>query len=542
MSQFSEYLNVLLLSLENTLEQNLYFLHKALQETQYQLIVEFQGNAINRNYDTIISYLLIFYNYINYIKRNDPMFEATITLPKILNYESKLHSIEYDVIFVGEFLNVQEYQKQVIIKFNHEDSEVLQEISRYLKEDVLEQVDTVKGKKQGKYQDISIQSLRRVILGGTFDHLHNGHKIMLSAALLLAIPSDTDIVLGLTGTELLKNKKNKELLQSFEYRRHRIIQFQQLFAPQTKFYIFELMEPMGPLRDKEFDGVVISHETLQSSFGINKFRKENGLSELPLYIVDIISQNKSQCGNDFSEKASSTTVRNYLLEKNSLTPEQFGYLNQKWRSIFVDYDSHKEVLNKWFDSIRLKYSENYRYYHTLSHIYCMLQLSEQIKFNHSVNVQLAIWFHDVIYNPKAHDNEKRSAQYYILFDKELKQNNIIVGNSEIVEAYILQTEKHLSDQIPEQILNDLSFKQDLEYFLDLDLCILGLSQDIYEKYSQDIIREYSHYSNEQIKNGRTKILENFLNQNLFKTEQFQQRYGEQAKTNIKREIQNLQKL
>ncbi len=48
-------------------------------------------------------------------------------------------------------------------------------------------------------------------MGGTFDYIHCGHKLLLSAALLLLKPG-CKLTLGLTGDELLKNKKNKEVM------------------------------------------------------------------------------------------------------------------------------------------------------------------------------------------------------------------------------------------------------------------------------------------------------------------------------------------
>ena len=39
---------------------------------------------------------------------------------------------------------------------------------------------------------------------GTFDHLHNGHKILLTITCQL---STNSVIIGLTGSELLKNKK-----------------------------------------------------------------------------------------------------------------------------------------------------------------------------------------------------------------------------------------------------------------------------------------------------------------------------------------------
>ena len=45
-------------------------------------------------------------------------------------------------------------------------------------------------------------------MGGTFDYLHNGHKILLVATFLLT-EIGGKILIGLTGESLLKNKKNK---------------------------------------------------------------------------------------------------------------------------------------------------------------------------------------------------------------------------------------------------------------------------------------------------------------------------------------------
>jgi len=56
---------------------------------------------------------------------------------------------------------------------------------------------------------------KKVACGGTFDHFHSGHKVLLTSAVLM---SSEEVVIGISDGELLKNKKFKEVLQSFEYR------------------------------------------------------------------------------------------------------------------------------------------------------------------------------------------------------------------------------------------------------------------------------------------------------------------------------------
>ena len=50
-------------------------------------------------------------------------------------------------------------------------------------------------------------------LGGTFDHIHSGHKLMLSSAVLR---TNKRIVVGVTSDELLKNKSYFSELESIE--------------------------------------------------------------------------------------------------------------------------------------------------------------------------------------------------------------------------------------------------------------------------------------------------------------------------------------
>src|SRR4051812_36368693 len=60
-----------------------------------------------------------------------------------------------------------------------------------------------------------------------------------------------------------------------------------------------------------------------------------------------------------------------------------------------------------------RYSEPHRHYHTLDHLLAMLDTLAALPLPAASQpaVQLAVWFHDAIYDPKASDNEERSAAF-----------------------------------------------------------------------------------------------------------------------------------
>jgi phosphopantetheine adenylyltransferase len=68
-------------------------------------------------------------------------------------------------------------------------------------------------------------------MGGTFDRLHNGHKIMLSEAVLL---TRNQLLIGTTSETMLKRKKLAELIQSFELRCESVHKFLNHVNPNLK--------------------------------------------------------------------------------------------------------------------------------------------------------------------------------------------------------------------------------------------------------------------------------------------------------------------
>ena len=73
----------------------------------------------------------------------------------------------------------------------------------------------------------------------------------------------------------------------------------------------------------------------------------------------------------------------------------------------------EDTTQNFYASLYGAYSEVQRHYHSIQHIVECLEHFHQIKthLDDTLSVELAIWFHDVIYNPKAHDNEQQSADY-----------------------------------------------------------------------------------------------------------------------------------
>ena len=80
-------------------------------------------------------------------------------------------------------------------------------------------------------------------VGGTFDHLHDGHKILLSAAAFL---TTTRLIVGVTDEELLQKKKFKEQLESYETRSRKVIEFMSRIKPSLNVEVVALRDVCGP--------------------------------------------------------------------------------------------------------------------------------------------------------------------------------------------------------------------------------------------------------------------------------------------------------
>ncbi|KAI5959659.1 hypothetical protein CANMA_004095 [Candida margitis] len=153
-----------------------------------------------------------------------------------------------------------------------------------------------------------IKQFHTTAVGGTFDHLHDGHKILLSMAYFL---TSKRLIIGITGSELLKNKKFSEVLESFSQRQNSVVQFLNLIMDEVVHYeIFQINDICGPtgyIRD--IDGLVISHETISGGEFVNKYRREHGFRELDLTAIKVIGDAESNAENAWKGKISSTDIR-----------------------------------------------------------------------------------------------------------------------------------------------------------------------------------------------------------------------------------------
>lgn len=109
------------------------------------------------------------------------------------------------------------------------------------------------------------------------------------------------------------------------------------------------------------------------------------------------------------------------------------------------------------------------------------------------------------------------------------------GLKESVSALIAATISHRLPEVFPERLN----ASEIAAFLDLDMGILADSPSVYEKYSQQIREEYSHYPTEAYRLGRSKVLQGFLlHERIFlgpDTEAMEQK----ARENIQSEINRL---
>lgn len=89
----------------------------------------------------------------------------------------------------------------------------------------------------------SLDTFKNVVLGGTFDRIHAGHKVLLSTAALLA---EERLVVGVTDENMIKSKKLWELIHPTEQRIADVRAFLEEIDSTLRYEVVPISDPFGP--------------------------------------------------------------------------------------------------------------------------------------------------------------------------------------------------------------------------------------------------------------------------------------------------------
>ena len=207
------------------------------------------------------------------------------------------------------------------------------------------------------------------------------------------------------------------------------------------------------------------------------------------------------------------------------------YVLDRWISVCLDCNLDDVFIDANWKIISSKYSEPHRHYHTLEHIEHLLNLSEQYQFccQDMIAIDLAIIFHDIIYDPRSPMNEEESAQ---LFSKMFNEKIPLTAIKKVC-GYILATKSH---KVPHG-----NTDMDLCLFLDYDMEILASSHENYLEYSLKVRNEYIHVEKSEYCRRRSVFLRNILNSDhsIYMSDEFKC-YESNARQNLEMECARLE--
>lgn len=176
---------------------------------------------------------------------------------------------------------------------------------------------------------------------------------------------------------------------------------------------------------------------------------------------------------------------------------------------------------EWHHRLMARYSEPHRAYHTCQHLEECLNEFDAAKAAGKIPepdlVEVALWFHDAVYDPRGSENEELSANMAA---------EAIAGHSReaAVQRLILLTKSH----VPE----DWGGESD-KWVIDIDLTIFGQPLQRVFEYERQIRTEYSWVPEALYREKRREILTSFLNRRyIYLTEWFHSRYDSKARENL----------
>lgn len=194
---------------------------------------------------------------------------------------------------------------------------------------------------------------------------------------------------------------------------------------------------------------------------------------------------------------------------------------QRWFFLFESHSVSHTAKLSLYENLRSRYAESHRVYHTFEHIKACLAHLDNVSnaLDNAFEVELALWLHDVIYDPRSKTNEFDSAVYA---SEQLQKLNLSTQCIERVDKLILITQHPSNPQ-----------SNDAKILVDIDLAILGADKIGFAEYERNIRKEYRWVEASLYRIERRKVLQGFLAQRrIYKTDYFYKLKERQARNNL----------
>jgi predicted metal-dependent HD superfamily phosphohydrolase len=203
-------------------------------------------------------------------------------------------------------------------------------------------------------------------------------------------------------------------------------------------------------------------------------------------------------------------------------------LQLRWRDCLSACGIGWVAADAVWSEIAAAYAEPSRHYHNRAHIEVLLGLAHKHRdaLHEPATVDLAIFFHDAVYDVRRSDNEVLSAQL-------AKDRLAGLGVSDAIVARVAA----LIDMTRHGAIEPATGDTDAHHFLDFDLSVLGASPPLYGTYAAAIRREYAHVSEADYRQGRARVLGGFLGRpTIYRVAALRKLWEASARTNLAHEI------
>ena len=174
-----------------------------------------------------------------------------------------------------------------------------------------------------------------------------------------------------------------------------------------------------------------------------------------------------------------------------------------------------------YQSLVTSHAEEHRFYHNGDHVAACLRHLDDVDHlaERPHEIELALWFHDAVYDPFSSTNERDSADWAVKF---LQDTAAGPGLMVRIDALIMVTFGHAETK-----------SADEDLMIDIDLSILGETPEIYSGFETAIRQEYAHVPREIFNAKRAEILAGFLDRGrIYNSAYFKDKFERQARINL----------